>query len=204
MVKEVESGGTEGESDLRWRRLIRKSFQARGGGSPCAGRGAGAAPGPAGRSGRRLGGSFFRPAGGFFPWRPRPIAPPRAIGWPRGCAARAPRGARGVCGRAPRKRGENAVLGAVALPIVFGFRDGRCIGRNPTRVFHTCREIWLFLGSYQPSEAGRSPAVAFPCRSRQPISHTKSLAAAEVPRRPQRLPRALIHATARVLNAPRH
>ena len=202
-MKEVESGGTEGESDLRWRRLIRKSLQARVAGSQCAGRGAGAAPGPIKGSGRRSGGSFFRPAGGFFPWRPRPIAPPRAIGLPRGCAARAPRGARGVCGRAPRKRGENAVLGAVALPIVFGFRDGRCIGRNPTRLFHVPQNLALF-GSYKPSNAGRSPAVASPWFSRLPISHTKSLAAAEVPRRPQRLPYALIHATARALNAPRH
>ena len=166
----------------------RKSFQARVGGSQCAGRGAGAAPGPAGRSGRRLGGYFFRPAGGFFPWRPRPIAPPRAIGLPRGCAARAPRGARGVCGRAPRKRGENAVLGAVALPIVFGFRDGRCIGRNPTRVFHVPQNLALFV-YYEPSGAGWSPAVASPWFSRLPhfsCEHQVSRGPAEVPLRPQK------------------
>ena len=202
-MKEVESGGTEGESDLRCAAVRRKSFQARGGGSHGAGRGAGAAPGPAGRSGRRSGGYFFRPAGGFFPWRPGPIAPPRAIGLPRGCAARAPKGPRGVCGRAPRKRGENAVLGAVALPIVFGFRDGRCIGRNPTSIFHVPQNSALLV-SYQPSAAGRSRAVAFPRCSRLPISHTKSLAAAEVPLRPRRLPRLVLYATARVLNAPRH
>ena len=138
----------------------RKSFQARVGGSQCAGRGAGAAPGPAGRSGRRSGGYFFRPAGGFFPWRPGPIAPPRAIGLPRGCAARAPRGARGVCGRAPRKRGENAVLGAVALPIVFGFRDGRCIGRNPTRVFHVPQNLAL-LGTPRALRGRPEPCCCF-------------------------------------------
>ena len=45
--------------------------------------------------------------------------------------------------------------------------------------FSTCRKIWLSSAPHEPSEAGRSPAVASPWFSRLPISHTKSLAAAE-------------------------
>ena len=59
MLKEVESGGTEGESDLRWAAVRRKSLQARVGGSPCAGLGAGATQGPSGWSGRMRAGIFF-------------------------------------------------------------------------------------------------------------------------------------------------
>ena len=43
--------------------------------------------------------------------------------------------------------------------------------------FSTCRKIYLLLVNNEPSEVGRSPAVAFPRCSGLPISHTKSLAA---------------------------
>ena len=67
-------------------------------------------------------------------------------------------------------------MGAALVGIPLGFSPGG--------------EIWLCLGLMSPPKFDWSPAVASPWFSRLPISRTKSLAAAGVPRRPQRLPRA--------------
>ena len=166
-----------------------------------AGRGLPQAP-PGGR-GAVWAGLFFDRQAVFSLGAPGPLRR-RAQSDCRGAAPRGLPGGQGVCVGARRENGAKMQCWAPRLcRLLFGFRDGRCIGRNPTRVFHVPQNLALF-GFYEPSAAGRSPAVASPWFSRLPISHTKSLAAAEVPRRPQRLPYALIHATARALKAPRH
>ena len=122
----------------------------------------------------------------------------------RGAAPRGLPGGQGVCVGARRENGAKMRCWAPWLYRLFlAFEMGAALVEIPLG-FSTCRKIWLSSAPREPSAAGRSPAVASPWFSRLPISHTKSLAAAEVPRRPQRLPRALIRATARVLNAPRH
>ena len=185
-------GGGEAEvpSGARGRLSLRG---ARGGGCP--------RPPPGGRGAVRAGLFFDRQA--VFSLGARGPLRRRAQSDCRGAAPRGFPGGQGVCVGARRENGAKMRCWAPWLYRLFlAFEMGAALVEIPLG-FSTCRKIWLFPALYEPSEAGRSPAVAFWRGSRLPISHTKSLAAAEVPRRPQRLPYALIHATARALNAPR-
>ena len=184
MRREVPSGA-RGRLSLRG---------ARGGGCPRPRRAVGA---PFGRV-------FFSTGRRFFP-----LAPPAHCAAARNRMAAGLRragfqGGQGVCVGARRENGAKMRCWAPWLCRLFlAFEMGAALVEIPLG-FSTCRKIWLFSAPHEPSGAGPSPAVVFWRGSRLPISHTKSLAAAEVPRRPQRLPYALIHATARALNAPRH
>ena len=166
-----------------------------------AGRGLPQAP-PGGR-GAVWAGIFFDRQAVFSLGAPGPLRR-RAQSDCRGAAPRGLPGGQGVCVGARRENGAKMRCWAPWLCRLFlAFEMGAALVEIPL-AFSTCRTIWLFLVLHEPSEAGRSPAVASRWFSRLPISHTKSLAAAEVPRRPQRLPRLVLYATARVLNAPRH
>ena len=109
-----------------------------------------------------------------------------------------------MCVGARRENGAKMQCWAPRLcRLVLAFEMGAALVEIPLG-FSTCGEIRLCLVYMSPPKFDWSPAVAAPWFSRLPISRTKSLAAAEVPRRPQRLSHALIHAIARVLSAPWH
>ena len=202
-MKEVESGGTEGESDLRCGGVSGSPFRRASRALMARGAGRGLPQAPPGRRGAVWAGIFFDRQAVFSLGAPGPLRR-RAQSDCRGAAPRGLPGGPGVCVGARRENGAKMRCWAPWLCRLFlAFEMGAALVEIPLG-FSTCRKIWLFPAPHEPSEAGPSPAVAFPRCSRLPISHTKSLAAAEVPLRPQRLPRALIHATARVLNAPRH
>ena len=180
----------------------RKCFQAGVRCSHCARLGAGATQGPSGWSGRMRAGIFFDRQAVFSQDR-RGSVLGRAQSDCRGAAPRGFPGGQGVCVGARRENGAKMRCWAPWLYRLFlAFEMGAALVEIPL-AFSTCRKIWLSSAPREPSAAGRSPAVASPWFSRLPISHTKSLAAAEVPRRPRRLPRLVLYTTARALNAPR-
>ena len=167
------------------------------------GAGRGLPQAPPGRRGAGWAGIFFDRQAVFSLGAPGPLRR-RAQSDGRGAAPRGLPGGQGGCVGARRENGAKMQCWAPWLCRLFlAFEMGAALVEIPLG-FSTCRKIWLFPAPHEPSEAGRSPALASPWFSRLPISHTKSLAAAEVPLRPQRLSHALIHAIARVLSAPWH
>ena len=132
-VNEVVGGGPEGESDLRGAEVssgARRRLSVRlDGGGGC--------PRPYQRVGAPFGRKFEKTSRRFFP--PKAGAPVRrrAQSEGRGAAPRGLPGGRGACVGARRENGAKMQCWAPRLcRLLFGFRDGRCIGRNPTRVFH--------------------------------------------------------------------
>ena len=181
---EVSSGARRG---LSWR-------GARGGGCPR----------PYQRVGAPFGRVFFSTSRRFFPPRREPHCAAARNRMAAGLRRAGSPGGEGCVWVSAAKTGRKCSAGRRGFADCYlAFETGAALVEIPLG-FSTCGEIWLCLECMSPPKFDWSPAVASPWFSGLPISRTKSLAAAEVPRRPQRLPRALIHATARVLNAPRH
>ena len=149
MLKEVESGGTEGESDLRCGGVSGSPFRRASG--ALSGRGAGRglpkAP-PGGRGAVRTGIFFDRQA--VFSLGARGPLRRRAQSDCRGAAPRGLPGGQGVCVGARRENGAKMRCWAPWLYRLFlAFEMGAALVEIPLG-FSTCRKIWLCSGPTSP------------------------------------------------------
>ena len=184
-------GGAEVSSGARRRLSVRG---ARGGGCPR----------PYQRVGAPFGRVFFSTSRRFFPPRREPHCAAARNRMAAGLRRAGSPGGEGRVWARAAKTGRKCSAGRRGFADCYlAFEMGAALVEIPLG-FSTCGEIWLCLDSMSPPRPAGALQLPFFELEAAHFSHTKSLAAAEVPRRPQRLPRLVLYASARVLNAPRH